>query len=142
MISKSKSLLETFIDKRVACIFIADMLVLHGVIFRNLDPCRMYAFYYIEFATFLISYSVYNVISDRRLDVSGILLSTLFMLFLMGIFILGAMKSMMPGKFENIADFKDLFYPYVDVPFYLISIISAHTLNVKKYLSFESDAAK
>lgn len=142
MVTKSRSLLENFIDKRVACIFIADMLVLHGIIFRNLDPCRMYAFYYIEFATFLISYSIYNVISDRRLDVAAILLSTLFMLFLMGIFILAAMKSIMPGKFENSNDFINLFYPFVDVPFYLVSIIGAHTLNVKKYLSFETDAAK
>ena len=131
-----------FIDKRVACIFIADLLVLHGVVFMGMDPCRMYAFYYLEFATFLISYSVYNVFADNRLEVGGIIISTLFMLFLMGFFIVMAMEILMPRNFDNVSDYTRLLYPYVDIPVYLISIIGAHTFNVKKYLSYETDGAK
>jgi len=124
-----------FLRERTILIILADVLVIYGVLFLDFNVARMYGFYYIDFSAFLIAYSIFNLINDKKLDASSIITATIFMLILIGFFIFFAISLVLPTQLKSLQDVLNIFYPYYDVPIFTALVIRGDYIMFKVSLN-------
>ena len=133
---------DYFFKERTILIILSDLLVIYGVLFMNFDVARMYGFYFIDFSVFLISYGVFNLLINKKVEITAVILAISSMLFLIGSFILLAINSILSREISDIQDAVHLFRPYYDVPVFAMLVVRAEYLNVKQLLKFDKALAK
>jgi hypothetical protein len=130
-------------DSRKLILIATDLFVLTGVLFMDWNPARMIGFYYLDVCFCILSFLIYHLLLRRNYEylsmfmATAIILATMYFLF----YPLTEINYQL-----NYGDYREspfkLFVPYYDVALYSILAFTAHILNVRKYLKYNSDTSK
>jgi len=131
---KIKTLLS---EKRSIVLFATDIYLMLGVIVFGWNPARMIGFCLFDAWICLLSYIIYNLLSKYSREVIIIFIATALVSFVFWIALLAiASTSNNLSTGHTSPDLDKLLFPYYDVAIFLFGSVTAHILNVKRYLKY------